>query len=110
MSLYIKGMKLPKYGYTPAHIFPDGRCEVYYGDPEVNIYSAIETDEQQHNVGRWIEIRRNDVNPITGRCGVYVGCSECGAPLPTDSMLDFIDESDCKFCYNCGAEMIGGVT
>lgn len=61
--------------------------------------------DQQKSVGHWIEIRRNDVNPITGRCGVYVGCSECGAPLPTDSMLDFIDESDCKFCYNCGTKM-----
>ena len=59
----------------------------------------------QKSVGTWIEIRRNDVNPITGRCGVYVGCSKCGAPLPTDSMLDFIDESDCKFCYNCGTKM-----
>jgi len=66
---------------------------------------VAECIDRQKSVGTWIEIRRNDVNPITGRCGVYVGCSECGAPLPTDSMLDFIDESDCKFCYNCGTKM-----
>lgn len=62
-------------------------------------------DVVERKTGKWIEIKRNDVNPITGKCGVYVGCSECGAPLPTDSMLDFINESDCKFCYNCGTKM-----
>lgn len=69
------------------------------------VNSIPAADVVEHKIGTWIEIRRNDVNPITGRCGVYVGCSECGAPLPTDSMLDFIDESDCKFCYNCGAKI-----
>ena len=55
--------------------------------------------------GRWIEIERNDVNPFTGRRGVYVGCSECHAPIPTDSQLDFMDEGESKYCYNCGARM-----
>ena len=32
-------------------------------------------------------------------------CSSCGAPIPTDSRLDYIDESDCHFCYDCGASM-----
>lgn len=62
-------------------------------------------DVYERKTGKWIEIKRNDVNPITGKCGIYVGCSECGAPLPTDNQLDFIDESDCKFCYNCGVRM-----
>ena len=66
------------------------------------------TDVVERKTGEWIEIRRNDVNPLTGKCGIYVGCSECGAPIPTGSYLDFIDESECKFCYSCGAKMIGG--
>ena len=32
-------------------------------------------------------------------------CSNCGAYVPTDSRIDFIDEEDCKFCYECGADM-----
>ena len=32
-------------------------------------------------------------------------CSNCGAYVPTDSRIDFIDEEDCKFCYECGASM-----
>ena len=26
---------------------------------------------------------------------------------PTDSRIDFIDEEDCKFCYECGCDMRG---
>ena len=33
-------------------------------------------------------------------------CSNCGAYVPTDSRIDFIDEEDCKFCYECGARMV----
>ena len=32
-------------------------------------------------------------------------CSNCGAYVPTDSRMDFIDENDCKFCYSCGCDM-----
>ena len=35
-------------------------------------------------------------------------CSCCGASIPTDSQWDFIDEEDCNYCYNCGADMRGG--
>ena len=35
-------------------------------------------------------------------------CSMCGASIPTDNQWDFIDESDCHYCYNCGADMRGG--
>ena len=55
--------------------------------------------------GEWVEIKRKDVNPLTGRSGVYVGCSKCGCPIPTDNALDFIDESEVNICYNCGADM-----
>ena len=34
-------------------------------------------------------------------------CSNCGAYIPTDSRIDFIDEEDCKFCYECGCDMRG---
>ena len=60
--------------------------------------------------GQWVELQRNTPNPITGRCGVYVGCSNCHAPLPTDSFLDYLNESDSKFCYSCGAKMGGTPT
>lgn len=80
--------------------YVDGLTDAY-----TLICQAPAADVVERKTGKWIEIKRNDVNPITGKCGVYVGCSECGAPLPTDSMLDFINESDCKFCYNCGTKM-----
>ena len=56
---------------------------------------------------QWVELPRNTPNPITGKCGVYIGCSNCHAPLPTDSFLDYLNESDSRFCYSCGAEMRG---
>ena len=59
---------------------------------------------------RWVELPRNTPNPITGKCGVYVGCSNCHAPLPTDSFLDYLRESDSNFCYSCGAKMGGTPT
>ena len=37
--------------------------------------------------------------------GHYKGCSVCHAPMPTDSMLDYLDDEDCEFCYSCGAKM-----
>ena len=77
------------------------------------VRSMIEGEPTQSNasnvlerVGEWIEIERDDVNPLTGRRGVYVGCSECHAPIPTDSQLDYLDEADCEYCYCCGARMV----
>lgn len=72
---------------------------------EVDICSAINPNVIEQKRGKWIEIKRNDVNPLTGRRGVYVGCSECGCPIPTDSQLDYIDESEALFCFACGANM-----
>ena len=48
----------------------------------------------------WITIRLNDG-------GSYTGCSCCEAPIPTDTMLDYIPESESKYCYSCGAKMDG---
>lgn len=35
-------------------------------------------------------------------------CSLCGTAIPTDDWWDLIDEADCHYCYNCGADMRGG--
>ena len=48
--------------------------------------------------GEWITIRLNNG-------GSYTGCSCCEAPIPTDTMLDYIPESESKYCYSCGAKM-----
>ena len=48
--------------------------------------------------GEWTWIQR-------ANGGQYKGCSVCHAPMPTDSMLDYLDDEDCKFCYSCGAKM-----
>lgn len=34
-------------------------------------------------------------------------CSECGADIPSDSWRDYIDKSECHYCYSCGAKMDG---
>ena len=48
--------------------------------------------------GKWTWIQR-------ANGGHYKGCSVCHAPMPTDSMLDYLDDEDCEFCYSCGAKM-----
>ena len=48
--------------------------------------------------GEWIWIQK-------ANGGQYKGCSVCHAPIPTDSMLDYLDDEDCEFCYSCGAKM-----
>ena len=50
--------------------------------------------------GEWTWIQR-------ANGGQYKGCSICHAPMPTDSMLDYLDDEDCEFCYSCGAKMGG---
>ena len=50
--------------------------------------------------GEWIWIQK-------ANGGQYKGCSVCHAPIPTDSMLDYLDDEDCEFCYSCGAKMGG---
>ena len=61
-------------------------------DPEPVIYW------QKPKRGKWITIRLNNR-------GSYTGCSCCEAPIPTDTMLDYMPESESKYCYSCGAKM-----
>lgn len=35
-------------------------------------------------------------------------CSNCGVDIPTDDAHDAIFETECRFCYYCGAKMDGG--
>lgn len=76
-------------------------------DEVVKELKKLPSVQPERKSGKWIEIKRSDINPLTGRCGVYVGCSECGAPISTDSQLDYIDESEANYCINCGADMRG---
>ena len=62
-------------------------------------------DIQPVKHGKWVRINRGYRNPLTGTDGVYIGCSNCRAPIPTDSLLDYLDQSECAFCYSCGAKM-----
>ena len=62
-------------------------------------------DVQPVRHGKWVRINRWYLNPLTGTDGVYIGCSNCRAPIPTDSLLDYLDQSECAFCYSCGAKM-----
>lgn len=60
------------------------------------------TDAVEVVHGEWIPFQRPNG-------GYYTGCSICSFPMPTDSMCDFMDETDNRFCYNCGAKMDGEV-
>lgn len=59
-----------------------------------------EAEAQLPKRGEWIWIQKENG-------GQYKGCSVCHAPIPTDSMLDYLDDEDCDFCYSCGAKMGG---
>lgn len=84
--------------YDKRHKGPPGEArKMIEGAPPADVQPVVR--------GEWVEIKRKDVNPLTGRSGVYVGCSKCGCPIPTDNALDFIDESEVNICYNCGADM-----
>lgn len=49
-----------------------------------------------------------DVAPVVHGRWVDGRCSNCGVDIPTDDLHDVIFESDCHFCYSCGAKMDGG--
>lgn len=66
-------------GICPHEVW--GTCNL------INMMPTVEAKEVVH--AKWID-----------GC-----CSNCGAYVPTDSRMDFIDENDCKFCYSCGAYM-----
>ena len=47
-----------------------------------------------------------DAEPVVyGRIESNGDCSECGYPIPTDNRLDYIDKSEVRYCYYCGAKM-----
>lgn len=49
-----------------------------------------------------------DVVPVAHGRWVEGKCSNCGADIPTDDAHDAIFETECRFCYYCGAKMDGG--
>lgn len=49
-----------------------------------------------------------DVAPVIHARWVEGKCSNCGVDIPTDDAHDAIFESECRFCYYCGAKMDGG--
>lgn len=51
-----------------------------------------------------------DVAPVVHARWVDGNCSNCGVDIPTGDLHDVIFESDCRFCYSCGAKMDGGDT
>ena len=47
-----------------------------------------------------------DAEPVVhGRIESNGDCSECGYPIPTDNRFDYIDKSEVRYCYYCGAKM-----
>ena len=49
-----------------------------------------------------------DVAPVRHGRWVDGRCSNCGVDIPTDDAHDAIFETECRFCYYCGAKMDGG--
>ena len=49
---------------------------------------------------------------VDGLCEnrVVTICNNCGSIIPTDTQVDFLTESDNRYCYWCGAKMDGGKT
>lgn len=59
-------------------------------------------------VGTIRAIKAADVAPVIHARWVEGKCSNCGVDIPTDDAHDAIFESECRFCYYCGAKMDGG--
>lgn len=72
------------------------------------IMDAPTIDAEPVKHGEWIRIEiKGVINPLTGENRTYTGCSCCGEPIPTDSILDCIEEEEVNFCFGCGAKMKG---
>ena len=54
------------------------------------------------------DTRPADVAPVVHGRWVDGKCSNCGVDIPTDDAHDAIFETECRFCYYCGAKMDGG--
>lgn len=69
------------------------RCSNEYCDKEsCSIWKAPTADVTPVVHGRWVDGK----------------CSNCGVDIPTDDEHDAIFETECRFCYYCGAKMDGG--
>ena len=67
---------------------------------------ALQAEPVKH--GEWVKREiKGIINPLTGKNRTYIGCSCCGEPIPTDSILDIIEEEEVNFCFGCGAKMDG---
>lgn len=79
-------------------------------------YGAMWDYEAHHYAGECLRdckeaienIHAADVAPVVHGRWVDGKCSNCGVDIPTDDLRDVIFESDCHFCYSCGAKMDGG--
>ena len=49
-----------------------------------------------------------DVAPVVHGRWIDGKCSNCGVDIPTDDAHDVIFGHECRFCYYCGAKMVGG--
>ena len=70
----------------------------------LNHMPTINAEPAKH--GEWVKLEiKGIINPFTGENRTYIGCSCCGEPIPTDSILDIIEPEEANFCLGCGADM-----
>ena len=81
--------------YHPSNEYVDN-CRQRLSNDSATAIEALQARLPKR--GKWIWIQK-------ANGGQYKGCSVCHAPIPTDSMLDYLDDEDCDFCYSCGAKM-----
>lgn len=70
--------------------------------------SGIYADAYNDLAEDFYSIPAADVAPVVHGRWVEGKCSNCGVDIPTDDAHDAIFESECRFCYYCGAKMDGG--
>lgn len=70
--------------------------------------SGIYADAYNDLAEDFYSIPAADVAPVVHGRWVDGKCSNCGVDIPTDDLRDVIFESDCHFCYSCGAKMDRG--
>lgn len=98
---------------TSAKDVPDAAYKLGYADGKYEALTLERCIDRLHELGWLQEHDRILSEPKRGEWiwmqkangGQYKGCSVCHAPIPTDSMLDYLDDEDCEFCYSCGAKM-----
>ena len=70
--------------------------------------SGIYADAYNDLAEDFYSIPAADVAPVVHGRWVDGKCSNCGVDIPTDDAHDAIFETECRFCYYCGAKMDGG--